>query len=24
MKTASRFNWTIVPTMGGAALKVTF
>jgi hypothetical protein len=23
-KTASRFNWTIVPTMGGAALKVTF
>jgi hypothetical protein len=24
MKTASRFNWTIVPTMGGAALKLTF
>jgi hypothetical protein len=24
MKTASRFNWTIVPTMGGAALRVTF
>jgi hypothetical protein len=24
MKTANRFNWTIVPTMGGAALKVTF
>jgi hypothetical protein len=24
MKTASRFHWTIVPTMGGAALKVTF
>jgi len=24
MKTASRFNWSIVPTMGGAALKVTF
>jgi hypothetical protein len=24
MKTASRFNWTIVPTMGGAALHVTF
>ena len=24
MKTASRFDWMIVPTMGGAALKVTF
>jgi len=24
MKTASRFNWSIVPTMGGAALQVTF
>jgi hypothetical protein len=24
MKTTSRFNWSIVPTMGGAALKVTF
>ncbi len=24
MKTASRFNWSIVPTMGGAALRVTF
>ncbi len=24
MTTASRFNWSIVPTMGGAALKVTF
>ena len=24
MKTAKRFHWTIVPTMGGAALKVTF
>jgi hypothetical protein len=24
MKTADRFNWSIVPTMGGAALKVTF
>jgi hypothetical protein len=24
MKTASRFNWSIVPMMGGAAIKVTF
>ncbi len=24
MKTASRFDWMIVPTMGGAALRVTF
>ncbi|MEE8550009.1 MAG: hypothetical protein V3T08_02000 [Gemmatimonadota bacterium] len=24
MKTANRFNWTIVPTMGGAALKLAF
>ena len=24
MKTADRFNWSIVPTMGGAALQVTF
>jgi hypothetical protein len=24
MKTASRFNWSIVPTAGGAALQVTF
>ncbi len=24
MKTASRFNWMIVPTMGGAALRLTF
>jgi len=24
MKTASRFNWSIVPMTGGAALKVTF
>jgi hypothetical protein len=24
MKTASRFNWSIVPTMSGAALQVTF
>ena len=24
MKTASRFHWTIVPTMGGAAVMVTF
>jgi hypothetical protein len=24
MKTAKRFNWSIVPTMGGAALQVTF
>ena len=24
MKTANRFNWMIVPTMGGAALRVTF
>ncbi len=24
IKTASRFHWTIVPTMGGAALRVTF
>ncbi|MFV1978203.1 MAG: hypothetical protein ACC649_02515 [Myxococcota bacterium] len=24
MKTANRFNWTIVPSMGGVALKVTF
>jgi hypothetical protein len=24
MKTAKRFNWSIVPTMGGAALRVSF
>ena len=24
MKTASRFDWMIVPTMGGVALQVTF
>ncbi len=24
MKTASRFSWSIVPTMGGAALRITF
>ena len=24
LKTASRFDWMIVPTMGGAALRVTF
>ena len=24
MKTASRFHWAIVPTMGGAAVMVTF
>jgi hypothetical protein len=24
MKTASRFNWSIVPTAGGAALQVSF
>ena len=24
MKTAGRFNWSVVPTMGGAALQVTF
>jgi hypothetical protein len=24
MKTASRFNWSVVPTAGGAAFQVTF
>ena len=24
MKTADRFDWMIVPTMGGVALQVTF